>query len=204
MGKMIPFGSICKMSGRNSDYFRVADYVEECEGIIALTPSNIQKNQIIYDEVINLSKAAYSKNTTGTVVEGNILLCKYSKDKTSYKTALAINLPKDKIVIVNPSVILINEIQCDPKYLELVMGSRAFQKALGQIATGTMNAVKTSEIAKIQIPLPKREMQERIANTLFAYRQKHNELIQLLQQEINDRTQVIDQQIEDYIWQQNN
>lgn len=200
--KMVPLGSVCEMGGRNSDYFRVADYVTESEGIIAISPSNIWNNTITFDDVVFLSREAYGKSDTGTVNEGDIVLNKYCKPKTApYRSAVAEDLPKDQIVIVNPSVILIRKITCNSKYLHLVINSSEFQRTLNTISTGSMNALSITALSKILIPLPDPDEQDRIVELLWDYQAKNSELISLLEQEIKSRTAIFEQTLNSKLWE---
>ena len=199
--ELVPFGDLCTMSGRNADYTHTSDFVDQCEGIIVLTPSNIRDEKVFYDDVVYLSKNTFNKNNTGIVNKGDILLSKYAKSESPYRSALVDNLPDDATVIVNQSIFVISGIKCVPKYLQQVITSYSFQKALHSIATGSMGAVKSSEIAKIMVPFLDEEEQMRIADMFIDYKYKHFELIDLLQREIDDRNKVFEQLLDNMIWE---
>ena len=200
MREMVPFGSICTMSGRNADYTHTTDFVDENEGIIVLTPENIQNNSISYDNVVYLSQDAYRKSNTGTVHEGDILLCKYARKSSPYRSVLVKNLPSDVTVIVNSSIIIISDIKCIPEYLQAIISSHHFQNDLSAISVGNLNAIKMTAVAKLMIPLLSVEREKDIGSKMVQLGNKHNELIDLLQRELDSRVKIYNQLVDELLW----
>lgn len=200
MREMVPLGNICTMSGRNADYTHTTDFVDENEGIIVLTPENIKNNSICYDNVVYLSQDAYRKSNTGTVHEGDILLCKYARKSSPYRSVLVKNLPADVTVIVNSSIIIIRDIMCNPEYLQAIISSYHFQNDLSAISVGNLNAIKMTTVAKLKIPLPSAEKEKDIGSKMIMLGNKHNELMDLLQRELAIREKIYNQLVDELLW----
>lgn len=140
-----------------------ADLVDEGEGAITLSPSNVVNGKMNYDKCSFLSWFKYFESPEIMVAKGDVL---FVKTGSSYgKTAFVDSLPME--ATINPQFSLIKPIEIDPEFFNYAVSSTYFKTQVEKgvigstIPTISQNAIKnmiilcppTSEIQRIKIKL---------------------------------------------------
>ena len=154
---------VCTIKGRiGYRGYTKQDLVEEGEGAISLSPSNIKDNQIIYKNCTYISWFKYDESPEIKIYEGDIIYCKTA---SIGKIALIENLPEK--ATINPQFVVLKELKCSNKYLFFFMNSREFKEQERQIIGGTaIPTLSQANLGSLKIPLPPLPEQQRIVAIL--------------------------------------
>lgn len=193
----VEIGKLCTIKTRSSDYYLQSEMVGEHEGAMIIAPSNINNSKLNFDDVRYYSWKGYYEKQNLIVENGDIVLCKYSAS-SYYKSAVVEDLPEP--AITNMSIFLFKNIKCNPYYLQLVISSSAFQALLWKNKSGTMNAIKSSDILTYKIPLPSMDEQKRIVESFLKYRNLNSEIVDSLRSEADKREKQFDCYLDKAIW----
>lgn len=197
--EMVPLSEICVMMMRSSDYYKQSEIVGDHEGAMIIQASNIDNNKLNFNDISYYSMDGYNARPRDQVEVGDVLLVKFAAPASPYKSAVVDFLPEP--AITNPSIIMIKKIKCNPHYFQLILSSPAFQKEMKRVQNkGSIPAVSTKSLYAISIPIPHEEEQRRIVDKLIFYREKHNELINSLNEEISKRNNQFDYHINNVLW----
>ena len=158
-----PLGEICEIKGRIGfrGYTR-NDLVEQGEGAITLSPSNIINQQLSFENCSYISWAKYEESPEIKVEPYDVI---FTKTASVGKTALVKTLPHE--ATINPQLVLLKRIKCKPAYLAYILQNDSFQQSVKQLTgQGSVPNVSQSALAKILIPLPPLSVQEEIVRIL--------------------------------------
>jgi type I restriction enzyme S subunit len=154
---------VCTIKGRiGYRGYTKQDLVEEGEGAISLSPSNIKDNQIIYKNCTYISWFKYDESPEIKIFEGDIIYCKTA---SIGKIALIENLPEK--ATINPQFVVLKELKCSSKFLFFFLNSREFKEQEREIIVGTaIPTLSQANLGKLKIPLPPLPEQQRIVAIL--------------------------------------
>jgi len=158
-----PLGEVCEIKGRIGfrGYTR-NDLVEQGEGAITLSPSNIINQQLSFENCSYISWAKYEESPEIKVEPYDVI---FTKTASVGKTALVKTLPHE--ATINPQLVLLKRIKCKPAYLAYILQNDSFQQSVKQLTgQGSVPNVSQSALAKILIPLPPLSVQEEIVRIL--------------------------------------
>lgn len=125
-----------------------SDLVSEGEGPITLSPSNIGDSGMDYSKCTYLSWNKYAESPEIQIKNGDILIVKTG---SSYgKSAIVEWLPME--ATINPQVIVIKNIKCNPKYLYYYMQTELFKYQVEEaVVGGTIPTMAQEQINDFKI-----------------------------------------------------
>lgn len=160
-----------------------ADLVEEKDGAITLSPSNIINEQLDFSKCSYISWSKYNESPEIQATVGDIVFCKTA---SVGKTALIKHLPKE--TTINPQFVLLKNIKCNPAFLSYVLKENTFQSKVKSITgQGTIPTFTQKEFGELTVPLPPLSEQERIVAILDRFDTLVNDISQGLPAEIAAR-----------------
>jgi type I restriction enzyme S subunit len=145
-------GEVCKIFGRiGFRGYTVNDIVDEGEGAITISPSNIKNHIIDFENCTYISWFKYEESPEIKIYNGDILLVKTGS--TFGKTALVKNLPNK--ATINPQLVVLKNITIDNIYLSYMMSCRIVQKQISTtIVGGAIPTLSQESVSNFKIPLP--------------------------------------------------
>ena len=116
--EMKTLGEVCEIKGRIGfrGYTR-EDQVEEGEGVISLSPGNIENGQMVYKGCTYITWEKYEESPEIKTYDGDILFCKTGS--TVGKVAMVKELPCE--ATINPQLVVLKNITIDSKFLNYIM-----------------------------------------------------------------------------------
>jgi type I restriction enzyme S subunit len=156
-------GELCNIKGRIGfrGYTR-QDLVDENDGAISLSPSNIINGNLKYEKCTYVSWDKYYESPEIMAQEGDIV---FTKTASVGKTALIKTLPKE--TTINPQLVLLKDIKCNNAFLSYFLKGDYFQNEVRKITgIGSVPNVPQSSLAAIEIPVPPIEVQSKIVEYL--------------------------------------
>ena len=139
------------------------DLVDENEGVITLSPSNIQNMKMDYSKCSFLTWQKYYESPEIKIKNGDILFVKTGS--TYGKVGYVENLPME--ATINPQLVVFKNISMNSKLL-FYMLQMSFVKDQCELAVvgGTIPTMSQVKIGNIYIPFPSLDEQQRIAEFL--------------------------------------
>lgn len=174
-------GEICDIKGRIGfrGYTR-ADVVKKGEGAISLSPSNIDNGCVDFNNSTYISWSKYFESPEIIVENEDVI---FAKTASVGKCALIKGLTAK--ATINPQLVVLKRIACNPAYLSHFMNSFHFQSEVRRITgVGSVPNVSQSALAKVSIPVPPLELQEKIVAILDRFETLVNDLSEGLPAEI--------------------
>ena len=156
-------GDVCDIKGRIGfrGYTR-QDLVEEADGAITLSPSNIINQELNYEDCSYISWAKYEESPEIKVAVGDVI---FTKTASVGKTALVKYLPKE--ATINPQLVVLKNIQCNPAFLAYVLKTYRFQQEVAKLqGVGSVPNISQTSLSGITIPIPPLAEQKRIVDIL--------------------------------------
>ncbi len=156
-------GEVCDIKGRIGfrGYTR-QDLVEEADGAITLSPSNIINQELNYEDCSYISWAKYEESPEIKVAVGDVI---FTKTASVGKTALVKYLPKE--ATINPQLVVLKNIQCNPAFLAYVLKTYRFQQEVAKLqGVGSVPNISQTSLSGITIPVPPLAEQQRIVDIL--------------------------------------
>lgn len=156
-------GDVCDIKGRIGfrGYTR-QDLVEEADGAITLSPSNIINQELNYEDCSYISWAKYEESPEIKVAVGDVI---FTKTASVGKTALVKYLPKE--ATINPQLVVLKNIQCNPAFLAYVLKTYRFQQEVAKLqGVGSVPNISQISLSGITIPVPPLAEQQRIVDIL--------------------------------------
>lgn len=158
-------GSLCEIYGRiGFRGYTVNDIVDEGQGAITISPSNINNGKTNFSKCTYLSWLKYEESPEIQVQIGDILLVKTGS--TVGKVATVFNLPQK--ATVNPQIVVLKKSKVPHGYLGYQMNFNVIQGQLNSsIVGGALPTLSQKQIAQFKVPVPpSKQEQEAIANAL--------------------------------------
>lgn len=164
--KWEPLGEVCRIVGRiGFRGYTTADLVDEGDGAITLSPSNIIGGQMSYEKCTYISWHKYNESPEIKINNGDVIFCKTA---SIGKTALIKDLPKQ--ATINPQLVVLKDIKCNNVFLSYILKTDAFQRQVNKIkGVGSVPNLSQKDLAKILIPIPTKEIQDDIARILDSF-----------------------------------
>ena len=166
-------GEVCEIKGRIGfrGYTR-KDLVNDGDGAISLSPSNIVKGNLKFDKCTYISWDKYNESPEIMASIGDIV---FTKTASVGKTALIKELPKE--TTINPQLVLLKEIKCNSAFLSYYLQDELFQNEVRKITgIGSVPNVPQSSLSSIPIPVPPLPIQEKIVEVLDKFTKLEAEL----------------------------
>ena len=143
--------------------YTVEDIVNDGNGAISLSPSNIVDGKLQFNSVTSITWEKYYESSEIMLCNGDIVMVKTGS--SFGKVAFVDNLPQE--ATINPQFVIINNIKCDNKWLCYLFDSDCIQKNVHKIVVGgAIPTMSQEEIANFKIAVPTLPEQQRIVSVL--------------------------------------
>lgn len=153
-----PFKALAGMKG--SSEYTARDIVDEGEGAILLSPSNINDNKLNLSKRTYISQKKYDKSTT-KIQRGDLLFTKTAS------VGKCVIYDSDEPAMPNPQLVVLKNIKCLPKFLYYSMVSDVMQAPTKMYVYGSViPTISQLNLGRIKIPVPSPEEQQQIAEYL--------------------------------------
>jgi len=175
--------AFCKAFGRiGFRGYTTADLVDEGEGAITISPSNIKENEMVFDKNSFLSWHKYDESPEIKIRENDILIVKTGS--TYGKIGIVKKMPQK--ATINPQLLVLKDIKINPDYLYELLKSEMFQIQVEKNVIGsTIPTISETKILGFSVPMPKGEKEfNTISDYIYEINEKLFALIKLKQQEI--------------------
>ncbi|MEY0665135.1 restriction endonuclease subunit S [Providencia rettgeri] len=163
--EVLPIGSLCTIFGRiGFRGYTKADIVNEDQGVLSISPSNISQGSVDFDNGTYISWAKYYESPEIKIFNEDVLLVKTGS--TYGKVGLVRSLERE--ATLNPQVVVLKNIKCPSSLLAYVMQSEHVQNQIEEtIVGGAIPTLSQKAVANYLIPIPKKkEEQAAIADAL--------------------------------------
>jgi len=156
---------ICTIKGRiGYRGYAKQDLVDEGDGAISLSPSNIKNNKLIFKKTTYISWKKYEESPEIMIYPGDIIFCKTA---SVGKMALVESLPEK--ATLNPQFVVLKNIKCSNKFLFYCMMNNDFQKQIRNIVGGSaIPTLSQKNLGETFVFLPPLTEQQRIVAKLDA------------------------------------
>ncbi len=156
-------GEVCEIFGRiGFRGYTVNDIVDENNGAISLSPSNIVDGELYFEKSTYISWAKYEESPEIKLNIGDIVLVKTA---SVGKTALVKYLPKE--TTLNPQIVVIKNIKINNEFLAYLIGFKYIQRQIYEkVVGGVVPTLSQEQILNFKIALPSQDLQNEIAETL--------------------------------------
>ncbi|MDY7544614.1 restriction endonuclease subunit S [Cryobacterium sp. 5B3] len=157
--------SIARIVGRiGFRGYTTADMVEEGDGAIALSPSNLKDLAFDLDRCTFISWAKYFESPEIALEQDDILLVKTGS--TVGKIAIA-SFPSSVAITINPQLAVIRAMHCNPKFLLYSMSTIRIESELrSRNAGGSIPTVTQQTIGNVVVCMPSVDEQAQIVDYL--------------------------------------
>lgn len=153
-----PFKTLAGMKG--SSEYTARDIVDEGEGAILLSPSNINDNKLNLSKRTYISQKKYDKSTT-KIQRGDLLFTKTAS------VGKCVIYDSDEPAMPNPQLVVLKNIKCLPKFLYYSMVSDVMQAPAKMYVYGSViPTISQLNLGRIKIPVPSPEEQQQITDYL--------------------------------------
>lgn len=156
-------GEVCEIRGRIGfrGYTR-EDQVNEGEGVISLSPGNIDNNKLNCKDCTYITWFKYEESPEIKTFNGDIIFCKTA---SVGKVAIVENLPYE--ATINPQLVVLKNIKCNTRFLFYVLCSNDLQMKVKALAgVGSVPNIGQAKLASLSLPVPPLAIQTRIVEIL--------------------------------------
>ncbi|GAA0228702.1 restriction endonuclease subunit S [Marinomonas primoryensis] len=159
--------------------YTVNDIVDESEGAIVLSPSNVNDDKFTLDKRSYLSWIKYYESPEIMVANGDVLMVKTGS--TFGKSTIVKNV--DEPMTINPQMALMKSSKIDPRFLSYLLNSKLIKAKIDVSNTGSGMPTMTQEnMNGFPVPRPSDDLVIKIANFLDHETAKIDILIEKQQQ----------------------
>ena len=151
---------ICNAFGRiGFRGYSTSDLVEENEGAITLSPSNMKDGGMTYEKCTYLSWKKYEESSEIKIHDGDII---FVKTGSSYgKSSIVYGLPKE--ATVNPQLLVFKDIRCSREFLSYVLMTNSIRNQIEtSVIGGTIPTISQNKILNFSFTCPSKGEQENI------------------------------------------
>ncbi|MCT7465681.1 restriction endonuclease subunit S [Aliarcobacter cryaerophilus] len=154
----------CKAFGRiGFRGYNTSDLVNESEGAITISPSNIFEYSMTFNKCSFLRWEKYYESPEIQIEENDILIVKTGS--TFGKIGMVKNLPEK--ATINPQLLVLKDIKIEQRFFYYMMTSSVIQTQVNQQVIGsTIPTISESKILNFVSILPSKEEQRKIASFL--------------------------------------
>ena len=143
--------------------YSTSDLVQEGEGAITLSPSNIKNYKMDYSKCSYLKWDKYYESPEIMISNGDILFVKTGS--TYGKSSLVLDLPQE--ATINPQILVMKEIKCDNEYLSYILQTSYIKSQVELSVIGwTIPTISQQKIGDYYIAIPNIEVQKQIVNAI--------------------------------------
>ena len=161
--------------------YSTTDLVQEGEGAITLSPSNMKNHEMDYSKCSYLSWEKYYESPEIMISNGDILFVKTGS--TYGKTALVNGLTKE--ATINPQILVIKNIKCNNIFLSFSLQTNYIKSQVElSVIGGTIPTISQQKIGDYYIVLPNIEIQNSIVKRI-------NEMVKPLDSSISQCNKMI-------------
>lgn len=151
---------ICNAFGRiGFRGYSTSDLVEENEGAITLSPSNMKDGGMTYEKCTYLSWKKYEESSEIKIHDGDII---FVKTGSSYgKSSIVYGLPKE--ATINPQLLVFKDIRCSREFLSYVLMTNSIRNQIEtSVIGGTIPTISQNKILNFSFTCPSKREQENI------------------------------------------
>jgi type I restriction enzyme S subunit len=143
--------------------YKTTDLVQEGEGAITLSPSNIKGYSLVFKKNTYLSWFKYDESPEIKIYNGDII---FVKTGSSFgKVGLIDNLPEK--ATINPQLVVFKDLRINNKYLFYCLYSEIIQSQVNSsILGGTIPTLSQSKLGRCRLTVPPIKEQTEIVNYL--------------------------------------
>ena len=151
---------VCQAFGRiGFRGYSTTDLVDEGEGCITLSPSNMRDGQMQYEKCTYLSWEKYEESPEIKIFNGDILFVKTGS--TYGKSSLVDNLPLE--ATINPQLLVFKNFTCNNRFLAHVLQTTTIKTQVEvSVIGGTIPTISQQKILNYVFPYPTEDEQEAI------------------------------------------
>lgn len=173
---------ICKAFGRiGFRGYTTSDLVDEGEGAITISPSNIKEEFMIFEKCSYLSWNKYNESPEIQIFENDILMVKTGS--TYGKIGIVKNLPQK--ATINPQLLVLKDIKINPDYFYSILKTHVVQTQIEtEVIGSTIPTISETKIMNIKVAIPKSDVIEKIVEKTNEINLKFDSAISLKEQEI--------------------
>lgn len=150
-------GDLCNIFGRiGFRGYTVKDIVDEGNGAIAISPSNIQDGKTLFKNCTYISWHKYEESPEIKIFDGDVILVKTA---SIGKTAMVKNLPEK--ATLNPQIIVFKNIKSNAVFFSYILGFKTIQEQIKTaVVGGVLPTLSQKLIAKFKLPLPSTQSEQ--------------------------------------------
>ena len=163
-GEVMKLKHLCEINGRiGFRGYSITDLVQEGDGAITLSPSNMKEGKMDYKKCTYLSWDKYYESPEIQINNGDILFVKTGS--TYGKSSLVENLPEKSTI--NPQLLVFKRIRCHNAFLAFVLQTNIVRNQVEtSVIGGTIPTIAQSKIGNYNIPLPSKKEQMDIVSAI--------------------------------------
>lgn len=165
--EMKMLGEVCNIKGRIGfrGYTR-EDQVSEGEGVISLSPGNIEEGKMDYDGCTYITWEKYNESPEIMTFNGDIIFCKTGS--TVGKVAMVECLPCE--ATINPQLVVLKDVSVNLKFLKYSLGTFRIQSIVKRLAgVGSVPNISQEKLGNLEIYFPSLQEQSRIVSILDTF-----------------------------------
>lgn len=173
---------LCKAYGRiGFRGYTTSDLVNEGEGAITISPSNIKEEFMIFEKCTYLNWFKYNESPEIQIQENDILIVKTGS--TYGKIGIVKNLPQK--ATINPQLLVLKNIKINPDYFYSILKTHIIQTQVEREVIGsTIPTISETKIMNFKITIPPVEEIREIVNYTDNINLKLSTAISIKEQEI--------------------
>lgn len=162
---VVPIKAVATLTGRiGYRGYTTADIVNEGEGAITLSPSNMGDGNISLNKCTYISWDKYHESPEIKVSCGDVIMVKTGSTFGKVALVRQNNIPE---MTINPQLVIFKQVACNPIFLFFSLYSSSIQAEIKVSNTGGTIPTMTQEcIGNFALPLPTSEEQSTIATFL--------------------------------------
>lgn len=174
--------AICKTFGRiGFRGYSTSDLVDEGEGAITISPSNIQGDFMSFEKCTYLSWSKFHESPEIKIFKNDVLIVKTGS--TYGKVGFASNLESE--ATINPQLLVFKDVAIDKEYFYEVLNSSQIQVQINKEVIGsTIPTISENKILNMKAALPQKSEISKIVERIREVKSKFNDAISLQQGQI--------------------
>lgn len=162
--------------------YQTSDLVNEGEGAITLSPSNMKEFEMDFAKCTYLSWFKYNESPEIQIDNGDILFVKTGS--TYGKTSLVKNLPEK--ATINPQLLVFKEVKINTEFFYYVLLSQLIQAQVSiSVIGGTIPTISQEKIGNYYLFVPPIKEQDYIVALINKHLEQTNHAINKIEQEID-------------------
>lgn len=158
---------VCDIKGRIGfrGYTR-EDQVSKGEGVISLSPGNIEDGKMYYDGCTYITWEKYNESPEIMTFNGDIIFCKTGS--TVGKVAMVEKLPCE--ATINPQLVVLKNVSVNSNFLKYSLGTFRIQSIVKRLAgVGSVPNISQEKLGNLEIIFPSHSKQSRIVSILDSF-----------------------------------